>query len=182
MLLAYTKRPTRCRAALGPPRRPLRCNESSCATSRRPARAVRRGDARPPPATGDRRHRPGQQMVNRAGTSFDFRMTDETGADVADIARAHVVASDVHGDAASVGPHRPPRSLHRHRRAVRAVPGPAAHGRAGRAVAAAPPASTARSRGDGAAFGPGIEELAGGLRAVVHGAMGATLAEAAETR
>jgi glutamate dehydrogenase len=31
-----------------------------------------------------------------------------------------------------------------------------------------------------AAFGPGIEELAGGLRAVVHGAMGATLAEAAE--
>ena len=37
------------------------------------------------------------EMVNRAGTSFDFRMTDETGAGVADITRAHVVASDVHG-------------------------------------------------------------------------------------
>ena len=32
------------------------------------------------------------EMVNWAGTSFDFRMTDETGAGVADITRAHVVA------------------------------------------------------------------------------------------
>ena len=37
------------------------------------------------------------EMVNLAGTSFDFRMTDETGAGVADITRAHVVAADVHG-------------------------------------------------------------------------------------
>jgi glutamate dehydrogenase len=35
------------------------------------------------------------EMVNRAGTSFDFRMTEETGASVADVVRAHVVARDV---------------------------------------------------------------------------------------
>jgi glutamate dehydrogenase len=35
--------------------------------------------------------------VNRAGTSFLFRMAEETGADTADIVRAHRVASDVFG-------------------------------------------------------------------------------------
>jgi glutamate dehydrogenase len=34
-------------------------------------------------------------MVNRAGTSFDHRMLEETGATVADITRAHVVAAEV---------------------------------------------------------------------------------------
>ncbi len=35
------------------------------------------------------------QMVNRAGISFDHRMTEETGAGVADITRAYIVAADV---------------------------------------------------------------------------------------
>jgi glutamate dehydrogenase len=34
-------------------------------------------------------------MVNRAGMSFDHRMTEETGAGVADITRAHIAAADV---------------------------------------------------------------------------------------
>ncbi len=34
-------------------------------------------------------------MVNRAGTSFDHRMTEETGASVSDITRAHIVSRDV---------------------------------------------------------------------------------------
>jgi len=35
------------------------------------------------------------EMVNMAGTSFDHRMSEETGATVADITRAHVAARDV---------------------------------------------------------------------------------------
>ena len=70
------------------------------------------------------------EMVNRAGTSFDFRMTDETGC------RCRRHHPGPRGgvrrprDAALVGPHRPPRSGHRGRRAVRAAPRPAADGRA----------------------------------------------------
>jgi len=37
------------------------------------------------------------EMVNRAGISFDYRMTEETGATVSDIARAHLAASAVFG-------------------------------------------------------------------------------------
>jgi glutamate dehydrogenase len=36
-------------------------------------------------------------MVNRAGISFDHRMTEETGANVPDITRAHIVAGDAFG-------------------------------------------------------------------------------------
>ena len=36
-------------------------------------------------------------MVNKAGTSFDHRMLEETGAPVPDITRAHVAARDVFG-------------------------------------------------------------------------------------
>ena len=86
------------------------------------------------------------QMVNWAGTSFDFRMTDETGAGVADITRAHVVAADVHGLARWWERIDHLDSRHRRGRPVRAVPGSAAHGGAGGALAAPASPSTARSR------------------------------------
>jgi glutamate dehydrogenase len=35
------------------------------------------------------------EMVNRAGASFDFRMTEESGATVSDVVRAHVAARDI---------------------------------------------------------------------------------------
>jgi glutamate dehydrogenase len=120
------------------------------------------------------------EMVNRAGTSFDFRMTDETGAGVADITRAHVVASDVHGmprwwdridhlDPSIETDVQLELLLDLRRMVERGVLWLLRHRR--------PPLDLGVTV---AAFGPGIEELAGGLRAVVHGAMGATLAEAAE--
>ena len=120
------------------------------------------------------------EMVNRAGTSFDFRMTDETGAGVADITRAHVVASDVHGmvrwwdridhlDPSIVTDVQFELFLDLRRMVERGVLWLLRHRR--------PPLDLGATV---AAFGPGIEELAGGLRAGVHGAMGATLAEAAE--
>jgi glutamate dehydrogenase len=34
-------------------------------------------------------------MVNKAGTSFDHRMTEETGAGVVEVIRAHIVAADI---------------------------------------------------------------------------------------
>jgi glutamate dehydrogenase len=120
------------------------------------------------------------EMVNRAGTSFDFRMTDETGAGVADITRAHVVSSDVHGmvrwwdridhlDPSIDTDVQFELFLDLRRMVERGVLWLLRHRR--------PPLDLGATV---AAFGPGIEELAGGLRAVVHGAMGATLAEAAE--
>ena len=120
------------------------------------------------------------EMVNRAGTSFDYRMTEETGAGVADITRAHVVASDVlgmprwwdridHLDPSIETDVQLELFLDLRRMVERGVLWLLRHRR--------PPLDLAATV---AAFGPGIEELAGGLRAVVHGAMGATLAEAAE--
>jgi glutamate dehydrogenase len=120
------------------------------------------------------------QMVNWAGTSFDFRMTDETGAGVADITRAHVVAADVHGlarwweridhlDRAIAADVQFELFLDLRRMVERGVLWLLRHRR--------PPLDLAATV---AAFGPGIEELAGGLRAVVHGTMGATLADAVE--
>jgi glutamate dehydrogenase len=120
------------------------------------------------------------EMVNRAGTSFDFRMTDETGAGVAEITRAHVVAGDVHGIARWWDriEHLDPAIdtdvqfelfLNLRRMVERGVLWLLRHRR--------PPLDLGATV---AAFAPGIEELAGGVRAVVHGAMGATLAAAAE--
>jgi glutamate dehydrogenase len=40
------------------------------------------------------------EMVNQSGISFDHRMTEETGASVADIARAWAASRDVHGSVA----------------------------------------------------------------------------------
>ena len=120
------------------------------------------------------------QMVNWAGTSFDFRMTDETGAGVADITRAHVVAADVHGlarwweridhlDPATPADVQFELFLDLRRMVERGVLWLLRHRR--------PPLDLGATV---AAFGPGIEELAGGLRAVVHGTMGATLSDAVE--
>ena len=120
------------------------------------------------------------EMVNMAGTSFDFRMTDETGAGVADITRAHVVAADVNGlsswwsriDAleGTVDADGQIELFLGLRRVVeRGVLWLLRHRR--------PPIDLAATV---AAFGPGIAELAGGLRAVVHGPMGANLAGAVE--
>ena len=122
------------------------------------------------------------QMVNWAGTSFDFRMTDETGASVAEITKAHIVASDVHGLAgwwdaidglgASIDAEvQFGLFLDLRRMVERGVLWLLRHRR--------PPLDLAATV---AAFGPGVAELAGGLRAVVHGAMGATLGEAVEDR
>ena len=120
------------------------------------------------------------EMVNMAGTSFDFRMTDETGAGVADITRAHVVAADVNGlsswwsriDAleGTVDADGQIELFLGLRRVVeRGVLWLLRHRR--------PPIDLAATV---AAFGPGIAELAGGLRAVVRGPMGANLAGAVE--
>src|SRR4029077_8862974 len=119
-------------------------------------------------------------VVNRAGTSFDFRMTDETGAGVADITRAHVVASDVHGMPRwwdridhldpSIGTDVQLELLRELRRMVeRGVLWLLRHRR--------PPLDLGVTV---AAFGPGIEEMGGGRGAVVHRAIGPTLAEAPE--
>ena len=122
------------------------------------------------------------EMVNFAGTSFDFRMTDETGAGVADITRAHVVAADVHGLArwwSRIDQLDPTISvdvqfelfLGLRRMVERGVLWLLRHRR--------PPLELASTV---AAFGPGFEELAGGLRGVVHGAMGEAMARAVEAR
>ena len=42
-------------------------------------------------------------MVNKAGTSFDHRMLEESGASVPDITRAHIAARDVFAHATSCG-------------------------------------------------------------------------------
>ena len=120
------------------------------------------------------------EMVNWAGTSFDFRMTDETGAGVADITRAHVVAADVHGLAGwwERIDHLDPTIdadvqfelfLDLRRMVERGVLWLLRHRR--------PPLDLAATA---SAFGPGIAELAGGLRGVVHGVMGAILGDSAE--
>jgi glutamate dehydrogenase len=122
------------------------------------------------------------EMVNRAGTSFDFRMTDETGASVTDITRAHIVAADLFElarwwdaiDALDTRLDTEAQSglfLDLRRTVERGVLWLLRHRR--------PPLDLAATV---AAFDPGIRELAGGLRAVVGGAMGATLAESVEDR
>ena len=121
------------------------------------------------------------EMVNFAGTSFDFRMTDETGAGVADITRVHVVAADVHELArwwSRIDKLDPTISvdvqfelfLGLRRMVERGVLWLLRHRR--------PPLELASTV---AAFGPGFEELAGGLRGVVHGAMGEAMARAVDS-
>ena len=105
VLLAYTKNTNMVEVlGLRPARRPVRPAE----LVRYFPSPLRRALRRPPcPATGcGARSSPpcsSNDMVNRAGTSFDFRMTEETGASVADITRAHIVARDVFGPAATGG-------------------------------------------------------------------------------
>jgi glutamate dehydrogenase len=122
------------------------------------------------------------EMVNRAGTSFDFRMTDETGASVTDITRAHVVAADLFAlkkwwdeidrlDAVIDTDTQFELFLDLRRVVERGVLWLLRHRR--------PPLDLAATV---AAFGPGIEELALGLRGVVHGPMGDALAGALEER
>jgi glutamate dehydrogenase len=122
------------------------------------------------------------EMVNRAGTSFDFRMTDETGASVTDITRAHIVAADLFEmarwwdaidslDARVETEDQFGLFLDLRRMVERAVLWLGRHRR--------PPLDLAATV---AAFGPGIRELAGGVRGVVGGAMGATLAASVEDR
>jgi glutamate dehydrogenase len=122
------------------------------------------------------------EMVNRAGTSFDFRMTDETGASVADITRAHIVAGDLFG----LGPWWDAIDgldnvvgadcqfdlfLDLRRLVERGVLWLLRRRR--------PPLDLAATV---AAFAPGIEELAVGLRAIVPGAMGTAMADVLEAR
>ncbi len=121
-------------------------------------------------------------MVNRAGTSFDFRMTDETGASVTDITRAHIVAADVFGlghwweaidglDVSIDSDVQIGLFLDLRRMVERAVLWLLRHRR--------PPLDLAATI---AAFGPGIAGLAGGLWGLVGGPMGATLSESVEDR
>jgi glutamate dehydrogenase len=121
-------------------------------------------------------------MVNRAGTSFDFRMTDETGASVAEITRAHLLAGDLLGlkewwdaiDALGSSVDAEVQFglfLDLRRMVERAVLWLLRHRR--------PPLDLSATA---AAFGPGLGELAVGLRSVVGGAMGAGLARAVEER
>jgi glutamate dehydrogenase len=121
-------------------------------------------------------------MVDRAGTSFDFRMTDETGASVTDITRAHVVAADVYGlvrwwddidrlDASIDADVQLGLFLDLRRMVERGVLWLLRHRR--------PPLDLGATV---AAFAPGIAELAGGLRGVVGGQMGAMLSESVEDR
>ena len=120
------------------------------------------------------------EMVNYAGTSFDFRMTDESGAGVAEITRAHVVAADVNGLARWWGriddleltvsvDVQFELFLGLRRMVERGVLWLLRHRR--------PPLELASTV---AAFAPGIDELAGGLRGVVRGAMGEAMAKAVE--
>jgi glutamate dehydrogenase len=121
-------------------------------------------------------------MVNRAGTSFDFRMTDETGASVAEITRAHLLAGDLLGlkewwdaiDALGSSVDAEVQFglfLDLRRMVERAVLWLLRHRR--------PPLDLSATA---AAFGPGLGELAVGLRSVVGGAMGAGLARAVQER
>jgi glutamate dehydrogenase len=114
-------------------------------------------------------------MVNRAGISFDHRMTEETGANVPDITRAHIVAGDVFGLdqwweavddlGTSVDPQVQLDVLLDLRRMVeRGVLWLLRHRR--------PPLDL---QGTVAAFRPGVDELATGMSAHVPGVMGKSL-------
>ena len=85
-------------------------------------------------------------MVNKAGTSFDHRMLEETGAAVPDAARAHVAAARRVRHAGPVGRDRHARRQGRRRTCSSAVAQPPPGRRARRAVAAPAPAPAARDR------------------------------------
>ena len=79
------------------------------------------------------------EMVNRCGTTFAFRLGEETGADDADIARAYLTAREVFGMTGDVGCDRGPRQRGGCRRPDVDAARDAQAGRAGRALAAPEP-------------------------------------------
>ena len=117
-------------------------------------------------------------MVNKAGTSFDHRMLEESGASVPDITRAHIAARDVFdlrelwsAVEALDGKVEPGR-------AARPLAAVAPARRARRAVAAAPPPAPARPRAPTvAAFAPGAQLLMDRFPDVVVGTRAAGITE-----
>jgi glutamate dehydrogenase len=71
------------------------CRPSSSATSRAAARALRRADARAPAAARDRATQVVNNMLHGGGTTFAFRLHEETGAPASQIARAYACAREI---------------------------------------------------------------------------------------
>ena len=88
------------------------------------------------------------RIVDRAGTTFVFRLAEETGMAAPEVARAHTAAREIFGLPCAVGPDHGARRRRRHRHPDRPPPRGAAAGRAGDPVAAAQPHPAARRRRD----------------------------------